>query len=87
MRSYTPVSPVLPHEEDGTFQLLVKTYFPSDGGPFPPGGTASNYLDLMQEGILTHFLADHSMSDVNVRRGNRYTGSKWRDRVQRQRGV
>lgn len=48
MRSYTPVSPVLPHEEDGTFQLLVKTYFPSDGGPFPPGGTASNYLDLMQ---------------------------------------
>lgn len=50
MRSYTPVRPVLPNEEDGTFDLLVKTYMPTDGGPFPPGGTASNYLDLMREG-------------------------------------
>ncbi|KAH9947339.1 hypothetical protein B0H21DRAFT_338878 [Amylocystis lapponica] len=47
MRSYTPV---LPEEEDGTFDLLVKTYMPDDGGPFPPGGTVSNYLDVMLEG-------------------------------------
>lgn len=50
MRSYTPTRPVLPEEEDGTFDLLVKTYMPSDGGPFPPGGTISNYLDCMNEG-------------------------------------
>ena len=50
MRSYTPVHPVLPHEEDGTIHLLVKTYMPSEGGPFPPGGTISNYLDCMEDG-------------------------------------
>ncbi|TFY58429.1 hypothetical protein EVJ58_g6427 [Rhodofomes roseus] len=50
MRSYTPVHPVLPHEEDGTIHLLVKTYMPSEGGPFPPGGTVSNYLDCMDDG-------------------------------------
>lgn len=26
LRSYTPTRPVLPSEEDGTFDLLVKTY-------------------------------------------------------------
>ncbi|KAI0073788.1 hypothetical protein K474DRAFT_1602723 [Panus rudis PR-1116 ss-1] len=50
VRSYTPVRPVLPDEEDGTFELLVKTYMPSDTGPFPPGGTMSNYLDCMEIG-------------------------------------
>ncbi|OCH87284.1 hypothetical protein OBBRIDRAFT_827798 [Obba rivulosa] len=50
IRSYTPTRPVLPSEEDGTFDLLVKTYLPSEHGPFPPGGTISNYLDTMQEG-------------------------------------
>lgn len=50
LRSYTPVHPVLPHEEDGTIHFLVKTYMPSEGGPFPPGGTASNYLDCMEDG-------------------------------------
>ncbi|KAH9920934.1 uncharacterized protein B0H18DRAFT_1190512 [Fomitopsis serialis] len=49
MRSYTPVHPVLPHEEDGTIHLLVKTYMPSEGGSFPPGGTVSNYLDCMED--------------------------------------
>ncbi|KAI0746770.1 hypothetical protein C8Q80DRAFT_1105703 [Daedaleopsis nitida] len=48
MRSYTPTRPVLPKEEDGTFDLLVKTYMPTDDGPFPPGGTISNYLDCME---------------------------------------
>ena len=50
LRPYTPTRPVLPEEEDGTFDLLVKTYLPSDSGPFPPGGTVSNYLDCMEEG-------------------------------------
>lgn len=50
LRSYTPVHPVLPHEEDGTIHLLVKTYMPSEDGPFPPGGTVSNYLDCMEDG-------------------------------------
>ena len=50
LRPYTPVAPVLPEEEDGTFTLCVKTYFPTDGGPYPPGGLVSNYLDCLQEG-------------------------------------
>ncbi|KAI0325977.1 hypothetical protein GY45DRAFT_1374345 [Cubamyces sp. BRFM 1775] len=45
LRSYTPVRPVLASEDDGTFDLLVKTYLPSADSPFPPGGTVSNYLD------------------------------------------
>lgn len=54
LRPYTPIRPILPEEEDGTFDLLVKTYLPSDGGPFPPGGTVSNYLDCMEEGVLSY---------------------------------
>lgn len=50
-RSYTPVRPVLPTEEDGTFDLLVKTYLPAEGDSFFPGGTISNYLDCMKEGM------------------------------------
>lgn len=50
LRPYTPIAPILPHEEAGTFTLCVKTYFPTDGGPFPPGGLISNYLDCMKEG-------------------------------------
>ncbi|OJT12411.1 Nitrate reductase [NADH] 1 [Trametes pubescens] len=37
-RSYTPIRPVLPAEEDGTFDLLVKTYLPAEGEAFSPGG-------------------------------------------------
>lgn len=44
IRSYTPTRPILPTEEDGTFQLVVKTYFPSDA---QPGGAISNILDCM----------------------------------------
>ncbi|KAI0340404.1 hypothetical protein BDW22DRAFT_1334308 [Trametopsis cervina] len=50
LRSYTPVAPILPSEEDGTFTLCIKTYFPTEGGPYPPGGLISNYLDCMKEG-------------------------------------
>ncbi|KAI0761830.1 hypothetical protein BD413DRAFT_485296 [Trametes elegans] len=49
LRSYTPVRPVLPDEEDGTFDLLVKTYLPLEGSLPSPGGTVSNYLDCMDE--------------------------------------
>ncbi|KAI0831873.1 hypothetical protein BC628DRAFT_1310601 [Trametes gibbosa] len=50
LRSYTPIRPVLPAEEDATFDLLVKTYLPAENGPLFPGGTVSNYLDCMEEG-------------------------------------
>ena len=49
IRPYTPIKPVLPDEEDGTFQLLVKTYFPNEGS-FRPGGTVSNWLDILEVG-------------------------------------
>lgn len=49
MRQYTPIKPVFSDEEDGTFQLLVKTYFPNETS-FPPGGTVSNWLDILQVG-------------------------------------
>ena len=49
VRPYTPIRPVLPDEEDGTFQILVKTYFPNES-PFPPGGTVSNWLDILEIG-------------------------------------
>ncbi|KFZ24223.1 hypothetical protein V502_01290 [Pseudogymnoascus sp. VKM F-4520 (FW-2644)] len=47
IRSYTPTRPILPTEEDGTFQLVVKTYFPNDS---QPGGAISNILDCMPLG-------------------------------------
>lgn len=46
-RPYTPTRPILSNEEDGTFDLVVKTYFPDPG---QPGGTMSNILDCLQEG-------------------------------------
>ena len=49
IRPYTPIRPILPDEEDGTFQVLVKTYFPNES-PFPPGGTVSNWLDVLEVG-------------------------------------
>lgn len=53
LRSYTPTFPVLPGEDaNGTFQLLIKTYFP-DKEKASPGGTVSNYLDCLQIGELS----------------------------------
>ncbi|KAL3481450.1 hypothetical protein BJX99DRAFT_219041 [Aspergillus californicus] len=46
-RSYTPVRPVFEEEEDGTFDLVVKTYYPDPG---QPGGTMSNILDCLSSG-------------------------------------
>ncbi len=47
IRSYTPTRPILSSEEDGTFELVVKTYFPTDD---QPGGAMSNILDCMPIG-------------------------------------
>ena len=47
IRSYTPTRPVLQDEEDGTFELVVKTYFPDEN---QPGGAMSNILDCMPIG-------------------------------------
>lgn len=47
VRSYTPTRPVFEEEEDGTFDLIVKTYFPSK---VQPGGTMSNILDCLRPG-------------------------------------
>ena len=41
MRSYTPTRPIKENEEDGTFELTVKTYFPDEN---QPGGAFSNFL-------------------------------------------
>lgn len=47
IRSYTPTRPILSSEQDGTFELVVKTYFPTDD---QPGGAMSNILDCMPIG-------------------------------------
>lgn len=47
IRSYTPTRPIIQSEEDGTFELVVKTYFPNDN---QPGGAMSNILDCMPIG-------------------------------------
>lgn len=46
MRSYTPIRPVREDEADGTFDLVIKTYFPTD---MQPGGTLSNVLDCLRD--------------------------------------
>jgi nitrate reductase (NAD(P)H) len=47
VRPYTPTRPVFEREEDGTFDLVVKTYAPDQ---FQPGGTMSNILDCLRPG-------------------------------------
>jgi len=54
IRSYTPTRPLLSlsdkdndGNEDGTFDIVVKTYFPTDA---QPGGALSNLLDCMKIG-------------------------------------
>lgn len=47
VRPYTPTRPVFEKEEDGTFDLVVKTYAPDQS---QPGGTMSNILDCLREG-------------------------------------
>lgn len=47
IRSYTPTRPVVPNEEDGTFELVVKVYLPTDE---QPGGAFSNFIDCMPLG-------------------------------------
>ncbi|KAJ5982055.1 hypothetical protein N7451_012155 [Penicillium sp. IBT 35674x] len=47
VRPYTPTRPVFEREEDGTFDLVVKTYAPDQS---QPGGTMSNILDCLRPG-------------------------------------
>ncbi|KAK2873485.1 hypothetical protein FQN49_002322 [Arthroderma sp. PD_2] len=47
VRPYTPVRPISNQEYDGTFDLVVKTYFPTED---QPGGTMSNILDCLRDG-------------------------------------
>lgn len=47
MRPYTPTRPILDIEDDGSFDLVVKTYLPNEN---QPGGTMSNILDCLREG-------------------------------------
>ena len=47
IRSYTPTKPVTAQQEDGTFDLVVKVYFPDKN---QPGGAMSNILDCMPIG-------------------------------------
>jgi len=47
VRSYTPTKPVLEEEEDGTFELVLKTYYPDDN---QPGGAMGNILDCVPIG-------------------------------------
>jgi nitrate reductase (NAD(P)H) len=47
VRPYTPTRPIFEKEEDGTFDLVVKTYRPDQS---QPGGTMSNILDCLRPG-------------------------------------
>lgn len=47
IRSYTPTKAVLEEEEDGTFELVMKTYYPDDN---QPGGAMGNVLDCVPIG-------------------------------------
>lgn len=47
VRPYTPTRPIFDKEEDGTFDLVVKTYPPDKT---QPGGTMSNILDCLRAG-------------------------------------
>lgn len=41
IRSYTPTRPITDNDDDGTFELTVKTYYPDEN---QPGGAFSNFL-------------------------------------------
>jgi len=47
VRPYTPVKPVLSEEDDGTFVLVIKIYFPTNE---KPGGVMSNHFHSLKEG-------------------------------------
>lgn len=48
IRSYTPTHPITQDDEDGTFELTVKTYFPDEN---QPGGAFSNFLLELDEAV------------------------------------
>jgi len=46
-RPYTPVKPILSEEDDGTFECIIKIYFPTDGRP---GGEMTQILEKLHIG-------------------------------------
>ncbi|KND02517.1 uncharacterized protein SPPG_02976 [Spizellomyces punctatus DAOM BR117] len=47
VRPYTPVKPILEEEDDGTFDLVIKIYFPSEDRP---GGELTQMLEGLKNG-------------------------------------
>lgn len=47
IRSYTPTRPVTEQDDNGTFDVVIKTYFPDKR---QPGGAMTNILDCMPIG-------------------------------------
>ncbi len=47
IRSYTPTRPIVESDENGTFELTVKTYFPTEE---QPGGAFSNFINTLPIG-------------------------------------
>jgi nitrate reductase (NAD(P)H) len=47
IRPYTPVKPILKSEDDGTFELVIKIYFPHDD---KPGGAMTQKLEQLAIG-------------------------------------
>ncbi|KAL1925730.1 uncharacterized protein VTP21DRAFT_613 [Calcarisporiella thermophila] len=50
VRPYTPVRPVTPEDDDGTFDCIIKIYMPNIDPKFPPGGILTNALDSLDIG-------------------------------------
>ncbi|KAL0480060.1 nitrate reductase [Acrasis kona] len=49
-RPYTPTKPSTFEKDDGTFELVVKVYYPNESSIFPDGGIVSQFLDKMKVG-------------------------------------
>ena len=47
VRPYTPIKPILPEEDNGTFELVVKIYFPTNRAP---GGLLTTRLEQLKIG-------------------------------------
>jgi nitrate reductase (NAD(P)H) len=49
VRPYTPVKPIHPNEDNGTFELLIKVYYPTETRP---GGEMTQLLDELNIGDI-----------------------------------
>ena len=67
-RPYTPTRPIVESQNNGTFDLTVKTYYPD---PSQPGGTLSNILDCLQPG--EEIEVKGPTGDIEYRGGGRFS--------------